>query len=135
MRHLQPPLHVFVTLATLLPAAALLIGCDQPVKMEPYRPPAVEILMPVGDVDDLADGREFDRLVRLFAPGREPSNEACLRYAMYRYQGRDPRQSGDTATAVVTVKDAKTGNQVGEVKWTMKKVNGFWKLTDAPLPK
>ena len=77
---------------------------------------------------------ELQRMKPLFAPGCEPSSEALLRYPEYHFEGKPPVQSGDSATVVVVVKDAKTGGPAGEVQWSMTKINGKWKLKDAPLP-
>jgi hypothetical protein len=93
------------------------------------------MLSPIVDLDDFAGNeREFGCIVPLFAPGSEPSLQACKGYAKYRFYGKNPKQSGDTATAAVTVKDRKTGSVVGEVTWKMKKIKTAWRLTDAPLP-
>ena len=73
-------------------------------------------------------------MLQLFAPGSQPSLEACQHYAKYSFHGATPKQSGETATAVVTVKDRETGKVVGEVTWTMKHVGRAWRFTDAPLP-
>ena len=118
----------------LAPLLFTLAGCERPVKMDPDRPPEFEMLLPVGDVDDCAEGKEYDRLIHLFAPGSEPSPKAAERYSEFHYQGKDPKQSGDTATATVTIKDAKSGQNRGEFKWTMTRIKTAWKLTDAPLP-
>jgi hypothetical protein len=118
----------------LIPLLSAFGGCERPVKMEPDRPPEVEMLMPVGDVDDLAHDKEYDRLIRMFAPGSEPSQKALAHYSDFRYEGKNPRQFGETATAMVAIKDAKTGQDRGEFKWTMTRIKGAWKLTDAPLP-
>ncbi len=124
-------------LSPFLALSALTLGCScsSSVEKVPSRPASVEILMPVEDVDDYAGNeKEFGQIVHLFAPGSEPSLEACKRYGKYRFHGASPSHWGDTASAVVTVKDRQTGSVVGEVTWKMKRVGGGWKLTDAPLP-
>ena len=91
--------------------------------------------MPVDDVNDFSQSKnELDRVRRLFAPGAGPSKATLSRYAAYQYEGKQPVLSGDSATVVVIVKGAKTGNPVGEVQWSIMKVNGVWKLKEAPLP-
>ena len=121
-------------LSPLLALSALTLGCNHSAEKVPFRPTSVEILMPVVDVDDYGGEERFDRVVHLFAPGCEPSLKACERYGKYRFHGTNPKQSGYTATAVVSVKDRQTGSVVGEVTWTMKRIGSAWKLTDAPLP-
>lgn len=125
-----------VVLWPLLALSALILGCScsQSVEKEPPRPASWEIWLPVDDMDDCAAGKYFDRMLQLFAPGSEPSLEARQRYGRYSFHPTNPRQSGDTATAVVSVKDRQTGNEVGEVTWTMKRIGKAWRLTDAPLP-
>ena len=119
-----------------LALSALTLGCScsQSVEKVPYRPASAEIWLPVDDLDDCAAGKYFDRMLQLFAPGSEPSLETRQRYAKYSFRATNPSQSGDTATAPVTVKDRQTGNVVGEVTWTMKRVGTAWRLTDTPLP-
>ncbi len=123
-------------LSPFLALSALTLGCNcnHAVERVPFRPASVEILMPVDDVDDCAGEKEFKRMVQLFAPGSEPSLEACKRYGKYRFHGTSPSHWGDTATAVVSVKDRQTGSAVGEVTWTMKRIGDAWRFTDAPLP-
>ena len=124
-----------VVLSPFLALPALTLGCSCSAERAPFRPASVEILMPVEDVDDYAGHeREIAQIVHLFAPGSEPSLEACKRYGKYRFHGTNPSKWGDTATAVVSVKDRQTGSVGGEVTWTMKRIGGGWKLTDAPLP-
>jgi hypothetical protein len=125
--------------AVLLPSlalSALTLGCScsQSVEKDPPRPVSAEIWLPVDDLDDCAAGKHFDRMAQLFAPGSEPSPETRRGYAKYRFHATNPSQSGDTATVVVSVKDRQTGNEVGEVTWTMKRVGSAWRLTAAPLP-
>ncbi len=92
-------------------------------------------LFPIEDVDDFSQTpRELKVIPRLFAPGCEPSDETLSRYADFRYEGKPPVLSGDSATLIVVVKRSKTGETVGEVQWSMAKVNGKWKLKEAPLP-
>ena len=55
-------------------------------------------------------------------PACEPSEKDLPRDADYHYEGKPPVRNGDTATVVVVVKDAKTGNSVGEFTWSAKKV-------------
>ncbi len=111
------------------------LGCDRPLPLHPDVPAERPILRLVEDVDDFAQTpRELKVIPRLFAPGCEPSNETLLRYGNYRYEAKRPVQSGDSATVTVIVKEAKTGNPAGEMQWSMTKINGKWKLKDAPLP-
>jgi hypothetical protein len=103
--------------------------------LNPEVPAERRILRLVEDVDDFAQTpRELKVIPRLFAPGCEPSKEALPRYAAYRYEGKSPVQSGDSATVAVIIKDAQTDQPVGELQWSMTKVNGVWKLKKAPLP-
>ncbi len=121
--------------AVLILPGIVTLGCDRPVALDPEVPAERRILRLVEDVDDFAQTpRELKVIPRLFAPGCEPSDEALLRYPAYRYEGKPPVQSGDSATVTVIVKDAKTGTPAGEVQWSMTKVNGIWRLKDAPLP-
>ena len=121
-------------LVLILPGIVTL-GCDQTPPVHPEVSAEVQILRLVADVDDFAQTpRELKVIPRLFASGCEPAKEALSRYPDYRYEGKPPVQSGDSATVVVVVKDTKTGQPVGELQWSMTKVNGAWKLKDAPLP-
>ncbi len=139
------------------------VGCSHNPSSDPDIPSVVKIGRLVSDMDDFAQTpRELKIAVpRLFAPGSEPSEKDLPRYADYHYEGKPPVLNGDTATVVVIVKDAKTGNSVGELTWSVKKVKDakrvfepsdsasakgqasahgdkaakeIWKLTDAPLP-
>ena len=87
-------------------------------------------------MDDFAQNeRERNaNIPRLFAPDSKPRKEDLARYADYRYEGKPPRQSGDSATVTVLVKSVKTGDPVGEVEWSMARVDKVWRLTAAPLP-
>jgi len=110
-------------------------GCDRPLPVHPDVPTEKRILMLVEDVDDLSqDKTELERIKGLFVPGSAPSKEALLRYMAYRYEGKPPARSGDSATVVVVIKEAKTGNRVAELQWSMTKINGIWRIKDAPLP-
>jgi hypothetical protein len=112
----------------------LMAGCERPVARDPEVPTDVKIRRLVSDVDDFSQTpRELKSAVpRLFAPGHKPSDEVLPRYADYRYKEKQPVQSGDSATISVVLKDAKSGGPAGEMKWSMTKINGVWKLTDAP---
>jgi len=147
--------RLVLRMAFLLSALAL-AGCSRPLPVDPDVPTDVKIGQLVRDVDDFAhDGDEITVVPRLFVPGRGPSDTELPRYADYHYQGEPPVQKGDAATVVVHVTDAKTGSSLGEVTWSMKKLNefkdswnsgvkadargntagkGIWKLTEAPLP-
>jgi hypothetical protein len=118
----------------VVPLLFAIAGCERPVTMDPDISPAVKTLMPIEGVDDLAHDKDYGRLVHLFASGSEPPQNALVHYSDFRYEGKNPTQSGDTATATVTVKDAASGQVRGDFKWTMTRVKGDWKLTDAPLP-
>ncbi len=119
----------------LILAALVASGCNRAVPLNPDVPTDKRILMLVGDVDDFAQSKnELGRIKQLFAPGSEPSPQALRRYMAYRYEGKPPVLSGDSATVAVMVKDAKTGSPAGEVQWSIAKVDGVWKLKDAPLP-
>ncbi len=110
-------------------------GCDRAPPANPDVPSERKILMLVEDLDDFSQSKkELERIKRLFVPGSQPSQEALSRYMAFRYEGQQPVQSGDSATVAVIVKDAKTGNPVGEVQWSIVKVNDVWKLKEAPLP-
>ena len=111
------------------------LGCDRPLPVNPEVPIEKRILMLVDDVDDFSQSKkELERIKPLFAPGSEPSRETLLRYMAYRYEGKRPVLSGDSATVTVVIKEAKTGNPAGEVQWSIIKVNDVWKLKEAPLP-
>ncbi|MGA2253418.1 MAG: hypothetical protein ABSG53_02055 [Thermoguttaceae bacterium] len=113
----------------------LTLGCDRSPPVNPEVPTEKRILMLVEDVDDFSQSeKELGRIKPLFVLGSEPSKETLLRYMAYRYDGQRAVQSGDSATVAVIVKDAKTGNPVGEMQWSMVKINGVWKLKEAPLP-
>jgi len=113
----------------------LTLGCDRPLPIHPEVPTERQIIKLVEDVEDVAHSPgELNRVKPLFAPGFGPSNEALLRYPAYRYEGKPPVLSGDSATVTVIVTDAKTGKPAGELQWSMTKVNGRWRLQDAPLP-
>jgi hypothetical protein len=146
-----------------LPIAAM-IGCGHPAASDPYVPTDVKISRLVLDMDDFSqDPRELEIAVpRLFAVGCEPSEKELHRYGGYHYEGKPPVQKGDTATVVVIIKNAKSGNSEGEFTWKAKKVTEvkgvygtndsaqpgnaesaagggktdkeIWKLTEAPLP-
>jgi hypothetical protein len=103
--------------------------------MNPDVPVENRILMLVEDVDDYSQNKnELERIRPLFAPGSGPSKEGLSRYTAYRYEGKTPVRSGDSATIAVAIKDAKTGNPAGEMQWSAIKVNNIWRLKDAPLP-
>ena len=121
-------------LVLILPGIVML-GCDRPPPLHPEVPTEVRILRLVADVDDFAQTpRELKIIPRLFAPGCEPTQETLSRFPDYHYEGKPPVQSGDSATVVVIIKDAKTGAPAGELQWSMTTVNGKWKIKDAPLP-
>jgi hypothetical protein len=126
---------VIVVIPLALGVVVWIAGRDQPLPLEPYRPPEVEMMFPVEDIDDLAQGKEYDRLVHLFAPANEPSEKEMAHYSEFRYTGKTPKQFGDKATVMVSVKDEATGKVRGEFKWTMTRVERAWKLVDAPVPK
>jgi len=121
---------------TVLGLAAIATpSCDRALPLKPEVPTEQRILMLVYDVDDLSQSKdELERIKPLFVPGAAPTAEGLLRYMAYRYEGKPPVQSGDSASVTVVVKEAATGNHVGEVQWSMTKVNGVWKIKDAPLP-
>ena len=122
-------------LVFLLPGM-LTLGCDRPPPADPDVATSTRILMFVNDIDDRAQNPNERELIKLqFVPGSEPSKELLARYADYHYEGKPPVVSGNSATVTVTLKDVKTGNPVGEVQWTLVKVNKGWKFKDAPLPK
>ena len=113
----------------------LTLGCDRPPPADPDVSTNTRILMFVNDIDDRAQHPNERELIKLqFVPGSEPSKELLARYADYHYEGKPPVVSGDSATVTVVVKDVKTGNPVGEVQWSLVKVNDRWKFKDAPLP-
>jgi hypothetical protein len=119
----------------LLLTGIVTLGCDRPLPRKPEVPTDHQILRVVFDVDDMAPNpRELRRIPPLFAPGCEPSKEMLLRYGAYHYEGKLPVVSGDSATVTVIVKDGNTGDPAGELKWSMTKINGVWRLKDAPLP-
>ena len=150
-----PYLLIAIYLATTL-------GCKDAPVSDPDIPESLKIARLVDMVDDFASEPDEVKLVpRLFAPGSEPSANDLPRYSDYRYEGKPAVFKGDTATVVVMVKDAKTGNPVGEVTWSMKKLKNIkaswnsadsgsgrgevvvreekggkeiWRITDAPLP-
>jgi hypothetical protein len=124
-----------VWLVILLPGM-LTLGCDRPLPPDPDISTGELVEMLIDAVDDFSHHpKEVDRIKQLFIPGSEPSKEALARYSDYHYEGKPPVVSGDSATVTVTLKDVKTGNPVGEVQWTLVKVNKGWKFKDAPLPK
>jgi hypothetical protein len=135
MRHICPETRRITAWAALILAGIATWGCDQPPPLNPVVPSDDRILMLVGDVDDFSrDKSELERIIPLFVKGSEPSKEALQGYMAYRYEGKRPVQSGDSAIVVVVVKDAKTGDQVGEMQWSMTKVNDVWRIKNAPLP-
>jgi hypothetical protein len=110
-------------------------GCDSPPPLEPEIPADKAISRLVSKVDKYAHRpKELANMADSFAPGCKPSEKVLPRYIAYHYEYKTPVRSGDTATVVVTVKNAKSQAVVGEVKWSAKKVDNIWKLTDAPLP-
>jgi hypothetical protein len=121
--------------ALLVLAGIVALGCDRPVARDPEIPPDVLILRPIGDVDDRSSSPgELDLMKKVFVPGSEPSEKDLQRYPAYRYEGKQISQSGDSATVTVVLTDAKTGSPAGEVQWSLTKVNGTWRIKDAPLP-
>jgi hypothetical protein len=135
MRNINPEVESPALWVVLILAGIVTLGCDRPPPLNPEVPAEKRILMLVEDVDDFSqDKNELERIKRLFVPGSAPSKEALLRYMAYRYEGNRPVQSGDSATVVVVIKEAKTGNAAGEMQWSMTKVNDVWKIKDAPLP-
>jgi hypothetical protein len=118
-----------------VPLLFAITGCDRTAPpMDPQRTPAAKMLMPIEGVDELGLDKDYTRLAHMFASGSEPPQKALAHYSDFRYEGKNPSQSGETATAVVNIKEAKTGQVRGDFKWTMKRENDVWKLTDAPLP-
>jgi hypothetical protein len=114
---------------------AAMTGCDSPPPLEPEIPADQAIRRLVSKVDKYAHRQmEITNMADSFAPGCKPSEKDLSRYTAYHYENKPPVRSGDTATVVVTVKNAKSQAVVGEVKWSAKKVDNIWKLTDAPLP-
>jgi hypothetical protein len=130
MRHTTPRALLLIVL--FLAATA---GCDKPPPVEPDVPADEAISGLFIKINKLAGKPQAMTLFKwYFVPGCEPAENARQAYAGYRYDAKPPEVSGDTATIAVTVKDAKTQAVVGEVKWTAKKVENAWRLTDAPLP-
>ena len=100
--------------AVLILPGIVTSGCDRPVPSIPRFPPKGEFSGSSRMSTTLLKPRANSKLCRrLFAPGCEPSDEALLRYPAYRYEGKPPVQSGDSATVTVIVKDAKTGASGG----------------------
>jgi len=128
-------IRLFVLYIFFLPSV-FAIGCNRTPPLDPDVPADARIARLLLDVDDFAqDPDELkSKVPRLFAPGCAPSEKELQRYAAYRYEAKPAVRSGDTATAIVTVKDAKSEAVVGEMKWTVKLVDNIWKITDAPLP-
>jgi hypothetical protein len=128
-------LRKLVACVLLVLASIVTPGCDRPVARDPVIPPEKHIFWLVEDVDDRSSSPgELDLMKKLFAPGCEPSKEALARYTAYRYKGNQLVQSGDSATVTVTFTDAKTGDPAGELPWSMTRIDGRWKIKDAPLP-
>ncbi len=135
MYSIHPETRKLAAWTLLLLPGIVTLGCDRPPPLHPDVPVEMRILRLVADVDDFAQTpSELKIIGRLFAAGCAPSGEALLRYSAYRYEGKPPVISGDSATVTVIVKDAKTGESAGEVQWSMVKMNDVWKLKDAPLP-
>ncbi|MGA2617496.1 MAG: hypothetical protein ABSF26_07800 [Thermoguttaceae bacterium] len=135
MRRLYHEAGRIAVWVVLILAGIVTPGCDRPPPLDPDVPTDKRILMLVDDVDDFSQSKdELGRIRQLFVPESQPSRETLLRYVPYRYEGKPPVRSGDSATVTVMVKDAKTGNPVGEVQWSITKVDGVWRIKDAPLP-
>ena len=124
----------FTSLLSALIVLATIVGCDRPPSRDPDVPTDVKIRRLVWDVDDFSqEAGEIKQVPRLFAPESQPDAKQLQRYAEFRYEVKQLAQSADAATLTVGLKDAKSGEDRGDVKWSAKKINNVWKLTDAPL--
>ena len=129
--HVCPP-SLFCPLVLLMTAT---LGCGSSPPLDPEIPADEAIGRLISKVDKYAHRpQEITVIPEFFAVGCAPSTIALQRFAVYRYEGKPPLRSGNTATVAVTVKDVRSHAVVGEVKWSMKKTGAIWKLTDAPLP-
>lgn len=77
-----------------------------------------------------------ERFRSLFVEGSAPDDSRRPEYKKYRYQAGHIEMSpeGDTATATVEIHKPGSDELVAEKQWALVKVNGAWRLKDAPLP-
>jgi hypothetical protein len=68
-----------------------------------------------------------------FAADPAPGEAEREKFRQYRFRATDPSVSGDSAEVTVEVETADE-SPVGQQHWTAVKVDGKWKLDQAPLP-
>ncbi|MEA1950833.1 MAG: hypothetical protein U9N87_05580 [Planctomycetota bacterium] len=86
-------------------------------------------------VGSLADSSDNPQMVSpVFAQGCVPTLEKCRQFQRYSLWAKTAEISGDTATLIVDVQDARTGKALPNLTWTAVKENGEWKLKETPLP-
>lgn len=86
-------------------------------------------------VSDVSLGGEggLKRFQDCFATDPVPGEAEREKYRQYRFRATDASAGGDTAEVTVEVETADE-TPAGEQQWTAVKVDGKWKLDQAPLP-
>ena len=84
-------------------------GCDRPVALHPTVPTERQSSSSSRMSTTYSNPGQLPRHHKVVRPGLRTIKQALLAYPAYRYEGKPPVQSGDSATVTVIVKDAKTG--------------------------
>ena len=73
------------------------------------------------------------RFANSFVQGKAPMANRG-RYAMVQVVSTRAKVNGDEATLDIVVLNPADGEKIADKEWTAVKVDGHWKLQDAPLP-
>jgi hypothetical protein len=122
-----------VLLIVTMIGAVIVVGCGE-------APPALPKSANFGSEDGLQIAQlledfneaknEPSKLAKLFA-GKAPSSVKNYDRLMFSLVGK-PEVMADAATADVDMVNDADGKSRGKAKWTFTKVDGKWKLKDAP---
>ena len=85
-------------------------------------------------VSEISDARsDPEKLNSLFVPGSEPDEAWLAEANKYMLIVAKADVSGDTATATVELEDTMEGTIVRTHTWQCERIDGEWKIKDAPL--
>jgi hypothetical protein len=112
---------------------AQLAGCGSSKEPVVYNPGELEMVQSrVSDTQDaMADPERFRAL---FIPSSAPDEKRIGEYKKYSFYAKSALVTGDSAVAEVEALDPQSGESRGTVQWKLKRVDGKWLISDAPLP-
>lgn len=88
-----------------------------------------------GVVSGISGSAQYDpqRFASRFAPGKAPMADR-MKYAMVGILANSAKIDGDQAVIEVSILNPQTSEKIADQQWTAVKIDGSWKLQDAPLP-